>query len=463
MSARYTKSNFSNQTGTDYMAAVDANAEVCFRTAAAFTPSQAETPDMTVRVEAGALLSGSTLTEVAAQNTSIITAPAAASRIDRVVINRATGAVSVITGAEGYCPSAPAFTADVLPIAQVALSVGQTSITNADITDERICGGSGDMLRANNLSDVMDVASARENLGLGTAALLDAGTAAGNVVQLDADGKLPTVLRPDIRTRLTADTTFHVASTGSDTTGDGSATLPWATLQHARDSVQRNCDLCGHKVYYSATGSFSAGIIAYGPLMGQRSPNDEVVLFTAGAVVTAPAGGRAFDALYGAKFAISQPQDNLTVRAFGTGSVAFAAADGGFINILNTVTIDLSGRDGHAHGDHALSTSWGGIIIANSTYAVGDMETFLFASGGLIQLTGNRHDVLGTPTYSKAFAWAHNGTIGISGQFVAAGVVTGRKYLAEMCGVISTCGGGPSYLPGSLAGIADPATFGVYV
>ncbi len=193
MSAKYTKSNFSNQTGTDYMAALDANAEVCFRTAAAFTPSQAGTPDMTVRVEAGALLSGGTLIEIAAQNTSIITAPTASSRIDRVVISRATGAVSVITGAEGYCPIAPALTADVLPVAQVALSAGQTSITDADITDERVCGGSGDMLRANNLSDLADAASARANLGLGSAAVLNVGTSASNVVQMDPDAKLPAV------------------------------------------------------------------------------------------------------------------------------------------------------------------------------------------------------------------------------------------------------------------------------
>lgn len=45
----------------------------------------------------------------------------------------------------------------------------------------------------NNLSDLADVGEARDNLNLGTAALLDVGTAALNAVQLDADGKLPAV------------------------------------------------------------------------------------------------------------------------------------------------------------------------------------------------------------------------------------------------------------------------------
>jgi hypothetical protein len=53
--------------------------------------------------------------------------------------------------------------------------------------------GTGDMIRANNLSDLTNAATARSNLGLGTAATLAVGTSANNIVQLDASAKLPAV------------------------------------------------------------------------------------------------------------------------------------------------------------------------------------------------------------------------------------------------------------------------------
>ena len=51
----------------------------------------------------------------------------------------------------------------------------------------------GSLQATNNLSDLTNTATARTNLGLGTAAVEDVGTSAGNVVQLDGSARLPAV------------------------------------------------------------------------------------------------------------------------------------------------------------------------------------------------------------------------------------------------------------------------------
>jgi hypothetical protein len=54
--------------------------------------------------------------------------------------------------------------------------------------------GTGDMLAANNLSELTaTAATARGNIGLGSAAVLDVGTTANKVLQLNSDAKIPAV------------------------------------------------------------------------------------------------------------------------------------------------------------------------------------------------------------------------------------------------------------------------------
>jgi hypothetical protein len=84
------------------------------------------------------MCAGTSLFEVAAQSTTTITAPAAAPRIDRVVIDWETGAVMVVEGAEAVVPTAPDIPAGKLPIARIALAVGTAAITNSMISDERV-------------------------------------------------------------------------------------------------------------------------------------------------------------------------------------------------------------------------------------------------------------------------------------------------------------------------------------
>ena len=136
----YTRPDFTDaaQDGATYRVNLDAAAQLAERLGLAFLAQAQASPDMTVRVLAGALLVNGALTEVAAQNTGTIAAPVTNPRIDRVVIDAATGAVSVVTGAENASPSAPAIPAGKLPVARVALAPSTAAITPSLLTDERV-------------------------------------------------------------------------------------------------------------------------------------------------------------------------------------------------------------------------------------------------------------------------------------------------------------------------------------
>jgi hypothetical protein len=126
-----------SQSGAAYQASIEDSIAVLARLAAAFAPHAQDTPDMTVRVDAGASFTDAALTEVAAQNTDTFTAPVTHPRIDRVVREQVTGAVAVVAGTEDADPVPPAIPAGHLPIARVLLQTDSTAITNSMITDER--------------------------------------------------------------------------------------------------------------------------------------------------------------------------------------------------------------------------------------------------------------------------------------------------------------------------------------
>lgn len=129
--------------GTSYKTAIDNSIAVLHRIAGAFAPHEQDTPDMTVRLDAGAIFTGIVLTEIAAQNTNTITAPSVNPRIDRVVVDAITGDNSIITGSEAA--AAPDIPAGKLPVCQIALATSTTAITNDLITDERIGVGSSSL------------------------------------------------------------------------------------------------------------------------------------------------------------------------------------------------------------------------------------------------------------------------------------------------------------------------------
>jgi len=135
----FTQPDNTAQSGAAYKTNLDAGIAVHQILAGAFAPHQQTTADMTVAVDAGVIFNVDTDTRiaVAAQNTATLTAPATNPRNDIIYIDETTGAVAVATGTEAASPSDPAIPASKIPIAKIALTVGMTEITNADLIDYR--------------------------------------------------------------------------------------------------------------------------------------------------------------------------------------------------------------------------------------------------------------------------------------------------------------------------------------
>ena len=97
-------------------------------------------------------------------------------------------------------------------------AVDGSQLTNVTATD------STKLAIANNLSDLNNVATARTNLGLGTSSTLDVGTSANNVVQLDGSSRLPAVDGSQLTNITATDSTkLAIANNLSDLNNAGTA------------------------------------------------------------------------------------------------------------------------------------------------------------------------------------------------------------------------------------------------
>lgn len=305
--AQYKLTDYTKDAGTTYIAKLDGNAIVSQRVVDQFAVHQQQAANMTLVVEPGHILSGSTLIEVGAQTaltlssgstsatvlsaagistgyviiasgvsnnatvssisglsvtlstaattnatvpatfcqvTGVFTAPGGNPRIDRIVADRFTGIISVITGTPAATPAPPAITSGKVPLVQVLLQTATTSITNSMLTDER----------------------ATEAFGRGTAAEQNVGTAANNVVQLDATAKLPAVDASQLTNFPSGNLTGPVTSVGLATAitsqGVNEGMLGFTDIVTANVSITKH-GLCpklpnSAAVFLDGTGNYSS-------------------------------------------------------------------------------------------------------------------------------------------------------------------------------------------------------------
>ena len=265
--------------------------------------------------------------------------------------------------------------------------------------------------------------------------------------------KLPNL---PIRTRLTANTNFYVAATGSDSNTGLASSSPWQTLQHAANVLLNTYDLAGFVATVNyATGTDTGGVTVNGPFTGATGPASVVFLGNAGTptnCISSVSSGNNFAAGNGAQF---------TVNGFElTGGVYnLTASNGGSVIAYQNINFVT------ATGSHTATGVCGEIeYLGSGSYTISGNAPHHWQSqnaGSLIYVPGGTITLTGTPVFSGSFAEcdsvAEISAIGIT----FSGSATGVRYSVSANAVINTNGAGATYLPGNSSG--SSATGGQYI
>jgi len=113
-------------------------------------------PNMTVKSASGNMVAGGTVVAVAATDPITISAADSSNpRIDIVVVNTSTGAVTVVAGTPSASPKPPSLPTSRILLAYVSVPAGAVNIQNSNISDRRLRGywaEAANLLRDGSLS-----------------------------------------------------------------------------------------------------------------------------------------------------------------------------------------------------------------------------------------------------------------------------------------------------------------------
>lgn len=273
--------NYTTQLAAAYKAAIDAITAVHDRMAGAFAPHEQDVgspaPDLSMRVDAGFIFAGTTLTEVASQTVSGFTTPSAGQeRIDRVVLDAVTGVASRVAGtAATGSPSAvaPAIPTGKLPCCQIRFTDASTAVLNSMITDERV--------NSSGVSDASD--SAKGIIEIAVQSEMETGSSTTLAVTPGRQQYHPSACKGWAKANLSggAEASYNVSSISDS--GVGNPTCNWATdfsSDHYAPHVQGWSDTTGYSVLLNS-GTGAGAVNAVFRNTGGTDTDPNYMIFTA--------------------------------------------------------------------------------------------------------------------------------------------------------------------------------------
>lgn len=268
----------------------------------------------------------------------------------------------------------------------------------------------------------------------------------GAVVNLSAGTKqvflsMPAVQVAWARERLTADRTYYVATTGSDSNNGLVVGTPFLTVQKAIDVVSNNLDIgIFNVVIQLANGTYPNGTIFKTPIgsgsvtiKGDTSNPSNVVFSGAGACITASETTPVKRAITGVKLTSSTYAGLMADRL---ASLFFGRVDFGACSVYH------------------MTANGGAVLTAENNYTISGAATVhcFIEQASICILHGRTVTITGTPTLTYGFAISRQGSMISAYGMTFVGSSTGPKYEVQLNGVVFVDGASTSYLPGSIAG-----------
>jgi hypothetical protein len=247
----------------------------------------------------------------------------------------------------------------------------------------------------------------------------------------------------NMREQLTANRTYYVSPSGSNSNNGLSAGSPFLTIQKAVDVVTRTLDLAQYNVTIQlADGTYTSGatLIAY---IGTGAVTIQGNTGNANAVVINPTNTNAFVAAQTLNY---WNLSYMRIQVTGTSGGNVVATNGGTL-VLNSVN----------HGscpDHHIACYGLSNIVVNNNYTIsGGARTHMISGTGSSINNANKTITLsGTPAFTERFVqcWTTGFIFAVSLSF--SGAATGQRYMMNIGGVVQTNTGNTSYFPGNSAG-----------
>lgn len=255
-----------------------------------------------------------------------------------------------------------------------------------------------------------------------------------------------------VREKLTADRTYYVATTGSDTANNGRTVgAPFLTIQKAVDVVAATLDLGGYAITVQvADGTYTSPTSAKALVGGNLITIQGNATTPANVVISTTSNHCFYSSVPDITFYIKNLKVQTTTSGYGL-----------YADIKSVIQFDGVNFGACASG-HIISLGGASVSALAASYAIsgGAPSHINVQNGGSVFMYNNTATITGTPAFSTAFLYSAVSGIYAGGNNTWSGSATGSRYSINLNSVVNTNGAGTSHFPGNAAGTT--ATGGQY-